>query len=80
MATCRAWRDAVASCTNTLTFTLPPGERITIRRAQQHNALVKLAAHHCRGCLEGVSFVNYHGLDDTALVLLLTRNVHTIKV
>lgn len=77
MATCCTWRDAVRPYTTTLVFQVPPGQRITIRRAQQHNALVKLAAHHCKG-LQGVSFSQYHCLDDASLLALLTR--HCVQV
>ena len=79
MCTCRAWRDAVAMTTHSLTFQLPPGQRITIRKAQQLNALVKLAAHHCVD-VHTVTFAQWHGLDDTALIALLSHAAPRVEV
>lgn len=79
MCTCKAWRNAAATCTHSLAFQFPPGQRTTIRKAQQHNALVKLAAHHCVE-ISTVKFAQWHGLEDAALVALLAHAAPRIEV
>ena len=73
MCACRPWRDAIAATTTSLAFQLAPGQRATIRRtARKNNALVSLAAHHCTD-VKIIIFGQWHGLEDGALVDLLTK-------